>query len=270
MKFVVVAAKRTGSSHFVNMLSAHPDVFCHGNVYKSGTMPVLWPGDAKLAPDAEKKFKNDLSALRDSDPRAFLASIFAMNHGKDACGFKIFWNQNNEILDELLDDPSVRKVILFRRNVLANFASSKSAASNNTWNVNVDQNRAGWEKVRFTEKNFLKFYDSYIGFYRRIFEHLYAHRQPYHLITYDEINDPTLIAGVINFVGGDPTKPIALDNQPRKQVKQGPSDILSRFANPDDVREFLVRKNMQHWTHEGETGLQYLTDEEHDDSSEED
>ena len=209
--------------------------------------------------DAEKKTKNELRDLRSRDPQEFLTRVFEMDQGRPFCGFKIFVKQNDAILDQLLIDPSVRKVILFRTNLLANYASARAARGTGSWKQNADNSDPAQKLVRFDEADFLKCSDKYVGFYRRVIAELTRAREPFHMITYDAINDPMMFAGVINFIGADPNKPLNFDDQPRMQVKQGSPDILSRFANPKHVREYLVSHSLLHWCFEGETSLEFMS-----------
>jgi len=43
MRFVVIAARRTGSTHLVTTLSGHPEIFCNGNVFKRSKIQAFWP-----------------------------------------------------------------------------------------------------------------------------------------------------------------------------------------------------------------------------------
>ena len=268
MKFVVIAAKRTGSSHFVNLLSSHPDIFCHGNVFKGNSLPpILWPNSARPGAQTEKKLKQELGDLRDRSPHEFLEKIFALGHGRPFVGFKIFVRQNDEILKALLDDPSVRKIVLYRTNLLANYASGRAAQATGAWNRNADHTEKPQERVYFDEADFLKATDKHVAFYRWVFEELNRRNVVYSTVTYDTINEPRMLSGVISFIGADAGKPLNLADQPRVQVKQGSPDILNRFSNMKVLRKFLEKRNLMHWRDEGELRLDYLSEGVHDDAA---
>src|SRR5580704_6853228 len=122
MRFVIIASARTGSSHLVNKLGAHPEILCNGNVFHPKNVWVFWP-----EADLSREVKEGLLELRRTDPHGLLDRVFTTDYGRPHVGFKIFQNQNDEILDKLIQDGSVRKIVLYRKNVLANF-SSKIAA----------------------------------------------------------------------------------------------------------------------------------------------
>src|SRR5215469_16377205 len=125
MRFIIIASERTGSSHLVNVLSGHPDIFTNGNVFdarKPKLVYVLWP-------DKTAATKLELSELRRTAPLEFLERIFSTGYGRAHVGFKIFSGENDEILDQLIKDSTVRKIVLYRRNLLACFSSHLVAAS---------------------------------------------------------------------------------------------------------------------------------------------
>jgi hypothetical protein len=257
MRFVIFAAPRTGSSHLVNTLSGHPAIFCHGNIFAQRMMPVFWPkAERPPAPEAQAK-KTALRELRDADPNGFLEKVFQMDHGREHVGFKIFEGQNDSMLEKLAREPSVRKVVLFRKNVLANFASAIAAAKSGTWGAEKGEDQPGEiQKIRFDRKKFAKFHKKYIGFYQRVLEHLNDAGEPFHLINYDEINDLLFLRGLVRFIGADPRQEILEDTQRKQQVKLNPGDIMSRFSNPEDAGAFLTENNLLHWQHEGLTSFQ--------------
>ena len=67
MRFVIIASPRTGSSHLVNVLSGHPEIFCNGNALHPGHMWLFWP-ESDLTPTV----KAELRKLREDNPSAFL------------------------------------------------------------------------------------------------------------------------------------------------------------------------------------------------------
>jgi hypothetical protein len=196
--------------------------------------------------------------LREKDPVALLERVFATDLGRPHVGFKIFEGQNNEILDRVIHDGTVKKVVLYRKNVLANFSSKLAARKSTKFGAREGETVAKAPSVRFVRDRFIEFHDEYVAFYRGAIARLNACGQPFHLVDYDEINDPALFSALVNFIGADPTiEPSKLEQQQRKkQVKQNSSDICSRFSNPADVLDFLRENGLLHWAHEGETSME--------------
>jgi len=255
MRFAILALRRSGSSHFVNMLGGHPDILCHGNIFSSGMMPVFWPKEDSPPSPQLRALRDELRQLRDSDPRGFLERVYAMGHGKAHVGFKIFPGQNDKMLNRVIKDQSIRKIVLFRENVLACYSSEEAARVSRKWGVQKGGKHPSAPKIRFTEKEFLEYYKEHAAFYSMVLKKLLERRNAFALIRYEEINDSHFLRSVVNFIGADPLKPILESEQRKVQVKQNSSDILSRFSNVDELRLFLANNNLLNWTWEGQTSL---------------
>src|SRR5204863_4584463 len=124
MAFVIIASPRTGSTHLTALLHKHSDIICHGELFHPKMKNPLkrWQSS-----DQVPNGVNEMVELRKSDPKKFLRLVFSNDHGGKHVGFKIFNGHNNEILDELIADTSVKKVVLFRPNLLAVYSSSQIA-----------------------------------------------------------------------------------------------------------------------------------------------
>ena len=253
MRFVVIAATRTGSSHFISLLGGHPDVLVNGNVFDArdeNALYVFWPGN-----EPTRDLKRELIALRRADPEAFLEEIFSTNFGRAHTGFKIFEDENNDILDRLLDDPVIGKIVLYRRNVLARFSSALIARETKKYSRREWQKVGESPKVAFAERAFVKYQRKYVKFYEAIVDRLNESGQAFYFLNYEDINEPRCMLNVINFIGADCRKEMSRSAQARQLVKQNSPDILSRFSNPGDVVSFLEKHDLLHWMHEGELSL---------------
>jgi hypothetical protein len=237
------------------MLGGHPEIFCHGNVFAGHMMAVFWPKANRPSASETAMTKSDLRQLRDADPDAFLDRVFSMNFDRAHVGFKIFRGQNDEILHKLVLDPSVRKVVLFRRNVLANYSSAMIAKASDTWDVVKDETAEEVKRVQFEEGDFIKFHNNFIRYYKSVISDLNASKQQYHFINYEDINDAAMLNSLINFLGADTGSKINMKEIRKQQVKQNTSDILQRFSNPEDVVAFLTKYDRLHWKYEGETAI---------------
>jgi hypothetical protein len=251
MNFVIIASARTGSTHLTHLLNAHKDVICHGEIFRptlnSDRLPLRWDRDKR-----EHRAIAALAELRERDPGAFLLRVFAQNCGCTSVGFKIFSGQNDEVLDTLILDPELGKVVLFRRNVLAVYSSAMIARLTGNRSLKDGSTELGTRPlVEFRSTKFLRFCGNYLGFYRYVFERLGEVQQMPHLINYDEINDPWHFARLITFIGGRKA------DKPAKArlAKQNSPNILSRFRNPGDAAKFLQQHGLSAWQYEGETSL---------------
>lgn len=254
MRFVIISLRRSGSSHFVSTIIGHPEIMCHGNIFVSGMLPVYWPKDHPLPSHEIALIRTGLRELRKADPRAFLERVFATDHGRAHVGFKTFARQNDEILDELIDDPSVRKLVLIRGNILARFSSQLIAHDTGSWGVRTKL-EVETPKVEFNPARFTRYRKAHTDFYARIIGRLLERRQNYHLIRYEEINDSLMLRSAINFIGANPDLPIVEPDGREAHVKQNSSDIISRFSNADVVRGYLAENNLGGWEYEGESHM---------------
>jgi len=251
---MIIAARRSGSSHLVNTLGGHPEITCHGNVFAPGMLPVFWPKNHTESQEEIAAIKAELHKLRDSKPWAFLERVFATNHGRPCTGFKIFPRQNDKILKRIIKDSSVRKVVLLRGNVLARYSSQLAARESGQWGGRKQRDE-GTKKVQFDTREFMQFCDNHMDYYSDVLNRLVTRREPYFLIRYEDINEPLMLRSLVRFIGANPNSAIVESEQRKVQVKQRTSDIVSRFENSDDVREFLAKHNMLGWAYEAETSM---------------
>ncbi|HEY3638807.1 MAG TPA: hypothetical protein VGK90_11720 [Rhizomicrobium sp.] len=250
MAFVIIGVPRTGSTHFMTSLNGHPEIFCNANIFKANNIQLSWPKEDKIP-----EVKKELETLRDKDPAAFLDRVLKAGYGRPHVGFEIFRGQHAGILNALIKDGSIKKIILYRKNILANFSSTLLASKTGEYMLKSGSQKPEAEpKVVFNPKRFITFHDHYVAFYRYVMEKLRTNSQPFYVMSYEDINSPQMMAAVIAFIGADPQLSIDVKNYTRIQ-KQNPSFIVSRFSNPDDVEAFLAEHNLLHWRYEGETAL---------------
>lgn len=246
MNFAIVCTQRTGSTLLTQLLDQQEDVLCNGAVFDAhpGRMPVRWAKDLVLIRELER--------LRDSAPEDFLSRVFAETLGCRAVGFKICPGHNDAMLDKLLVDSAIAKIVLFRRNVLAVYSSAmiarRSGERRSTAPDTVPESRP---LVEFDQKKFMRFWERYIAYYRSVFERLNTLGQVFHLVDYTELNDPRHFSRIINFVGSASTKSV----RDTKNRKQNSSDIISRFSNSEVAAAFLKQYRLTGWGYETEAFL---------------
>ena len=128
VRFVVLAAPRTGSNMLCTLLGSHPDVLCHHELFNpDGVFTALELRNAGV----------DLGGVeeRNRDPLAFLERAWATDLGHAAVGFKMTHRQNEAVFAAVLRDPEVRTIVLRRENRVRTFASRLIAERTGQWEV---------------------------------------------------------------------------------------------------------------------------------------
>lgn len=129
--FAIIAAPRSGSTRLCDILGRHPSVACHLEIFHPDEVQAHFPRDLGL------EIMN--CALRDADPKAFLDKFLAHNekwfHNRQRHGFKVMLNRNQLLmmLGVVCPDPRLAKIMLYRENLLAGYASVELATATGIW-----------------------------------------------------------------------------------------------------------------------------------------
>ena len=114
--FILFAEMRTGSNHLEQLINSAPEVSCLGEVFNPTF--IGHPNEEVLA-------GFDL-ATREKDPIGCLNALKEATPG--LMGFRFFHDHDPRVLDRVIPDPRVAKIIL-RRNPLDSYISRKIASS---------------------------------------------------------------------------------------------------------------------------------------------
>ena len=222
----------------MGLLRRQPGIFCHGEIFNPATL------QAKTAPQ-EWRIENqaELLALRAADPRAFLSRMSQIRFGCALVGFKMMASHNPQIMAQVLHDATMRKIVLSRQNLLAQYASDCAARESGTYGGTGEK-----PLVSFHEKAFGRFLESTRAFYERTEETLRMTGQEYFSLRLDQINEPGSVAALLKFIGSEVVTPIF--HQPPEN--RATADVLARFRNPETALAFLERQKALHWRFEKE------------------
>ena len=140
--FVILGAMRTGSNLLEETLSTAGGITCHGEVFN----PHFVGGprrEAVLGVDKKR---------RDADPVALLEQVFASG---GLNGFRYFADHDPRVLDAVLRDKSIAKVIL-TRNPVDSYVSWKIAQKTGQWKLTrVDRRKSA--TIRFDPAEYRAF-----------------------------------------------------------------------------------------------------------------
>jgi len=242
-RFVLLASQRTGSNMLVSVLDSHPQVRCHGELLRKRSKTREGEvGVARLL--ADRRFHDH--SYRQRRPLRFVEAVFALDPGAPVIGFKLMLSQSRKLRDRVIADTSVRKVLLFRENLLAAFSSTLIATvtGQGTARVGEPLQRA---RVPFSAADFEQFRVQRSEKEARVREQLHASGQEFLEVEYLEASTPEGQLRVLEFLGADQALPVEAGT-----AKRNTNVILDRFVNPDDVLAYLSLKGLERWQIEGD------------------
>lgn len=243
-KFVIITMQRSGSNMLGTMLDSHPQIVCFGELMRKTPKWMLkqgYKGALKIL-EVLDEFKDD--KVRFARPYDFVNAVFATEPRKPIRGFKLHIDQHPAFLEQLARDPEYAAVILQRENVLAQFSSGKIAevTGQGTARKGDTIKKA---KVKFSQREFGSFLKSVEKNYQWTRSLLAASAIPLFEIKYAQLKNQEKLRELVAFLGGDPEVSIEAATE-----KRNPSDILSRFVNPEEARQALVRMGHPEWADE--------------------
>ena len=233
-KFIVLAGPRTGSSDFINRLNRYQNISCLGELFhKSGTyFQTLGLADITVEE-------------RDSDHEAFLKKIERMSE-TDFLGFKLFPAHKVE-KSFFLNDKSFSFICLTRSNVLAQYASTRTAQISSKWHYLIDEEINTPSKPNFDLQDFIN-YSNKQSKIKELGLRAQKKKRDVIFINYEQLNEKQTYLDVLNFLKY--TDPDINIFQNSKYQKSASGTVVERFSNPEVVLEFLKNNNLMHWENE--------------------
>ena len=236
-RFAIVGLKRTGSSYLVNLLGSHPQIHCCGEIFNRDGVNLRWPKAMGGRP-AGREIESELKELRARDPQTFLARVLAIDFGRPVQGFKIFHKHNRPMLERILDDPDIAKIVHRRENGLARYASALAARA-----AGDSGRHAQKPLVEFDAAGFAAFHREHATFFDETERRLGAAGQSFHVSRYEELNIPSRLTAMLEFLRVAPELPPLQEPPPNRAS----SDVLSRFSNPQAAEAYLRDHDLMEW-----------------------
>jgi LPS sulfotransferase NodH len=151
---VIVAAERTGTNLFRQLLASHPKIMTGGELFNRVLMEksqIPWGFD--LGPRVP-----EFEELRRTNPPAFVQALFEMTarRGYQAIGFKLMYGHGDNcpgVLDYLVQDRTIRILHVKRRNLLRRLLSEEIARKTGVWWVGNSEAGPPPTKVRLDIKH---------------------------------------------------------------------------------------------------------------------
>ncbi|MGI1662111.1 nodulation protein NodH [Palleronia sp. KMU-117] len=221
--FAIVAGMRTGSNLLEEILSAHPGISCHGELFNPAFVGA--PGQDGALGIARR--------ARDEDPTKLLAAVAAI---PDAIGgFRIFDGHDERAIEAVLSNPRCAKIVL-TRNPAESYVSLKIAQSTGQWWLG-DRASARRAKARFDAEEFGRFLEASGAFRRRVLRALQVTGQTAFHLDYADLADAEVIAGLHAFLG---VPPLPRPHKTRSKA-QNPAPLAEKVTNPKVMRAALAR-----------------------------
>lgn len=234
--FVVISYQRTGSTFFVSTLNKIDGIVCHSELFNNGLesfrnsvfddtiLPELNFINKMLGVNrVEKLFK-----YKKKYPGRFLKHIY--NYRDGCTGFKLFPNQNDLILQRILKDHSVKKMILIRENLIRSFVSKNIALKTGKWGKYKGED-VSLEKISLDTDRFLKYAQSIQKRFKNIESTLRDSNQPYLKFTYEQISNRFPIEQICTFLQVSEPDVVPEINQ----VRQNPFSLSEMVENYEEV-----------------------------------
>jgi hypothetical protein len=222
--FVIFAEMRTGSNYIEATLNDLPDLDCLGEVYNP-TFIAHHNTFEMHGVDMDRREKKPLDLLN-----------AIIDNADDALpGFRFFHDHDPRVLDRILPDPSIAKVIL-TRNPLESYVSRRIASETGQWRL-TDMKHARSAKIEFRLWEFENMLTDLQNFQIKLQRGLQVTGQTAFYIRYDDINDVNVINGLAKFLGSGHE----LDGTNSKLKKQNPSDLSQKVENYDHMVRMLAK-----------------------------
>ena len=236
--FAIIGTQRSGTTFLRRSLDDHPDIVCHGELFRPAHVESFHSPALRAAMPGKQD--------RDAAPVAYLDRLLSF-YLAGFVGFKLLLAHSPAVLEEIAR-RRYRLIVLQRENALAKYSSLmiflamsdsgdrfRRPANEGPDAVKATFDGAEFDKYRRGEA------DRWAAF-RAICQ---RYEPPRCELEYDEMAWGDGLGMALDFLGA-----------PRRLldagiVKQNSADIISRFGNPDNVRDYLNRYGLERWAIEG-------------------
>jgi len=238
-KFVIVAARRTGSNLLCTLLNSHPEILCHHEVFNPrGIFYALDFRNGSLDLGSHKD--------RDADPMGFLKHLWNIPTDSKCVGFKMTRGQAERVLEKIIIDPEIKKVILRRRNRVKTFVSELIAEKTDQWELYCHEEKIEPPKVRVEFPQLLNHAAQNNAFYNTILRSLEASNQPHISLEYECITSVLEQQRILEFLGLS----LPYSRLFSVSIKQTPTDLRAVVSNFSELDSTLSETDYHQELHD--------------------
>jgi LPS sulfotransferase NodH len=242
-QFVILAAPRTGSNMLCTLLNSHPAITCHHEIFnpRGVFLALTHRTQPHVLPSCEE---------RDRDPLSFLKRFWTTMTGPDALGFKWTKGQNQQVLDCLVTDRQVLKIVLRRRNRVKTFVSAEIALRTDQWEVyEADELAVPRPQINIDGTKLRRHVAEYEQFYTDLTDELVRSDQNWICLYYEELFVSNAHRGLLEFLQVEPSDYVL---QPAS-VKQNSCNLKESVANFSELATALAGTEFAEELHDSET-----------------
>ena len=222
--FVVFAEMRTGSNFLEANLNAFDGIKCHGEAFNPHF--IGYPNSEDILGITE--------AERERDPIRLLNQIRMATPGAIG-GFRYFHDHDPRVLETLLTDPKIAKIVL-TRNPVDSYVSWKIAQATGQWkltNVNKRKDAA----ARFDAAEFEAHLDALQQFQVTLMNALQTTAQTAFYVAYEDLQDVAVMNGLARWLGAKSQ----LENLNTALKRQNPEPVSEKVENFPEMERALAR-----------------------------
>jgi hypothetical protein len=223
-KFVIIAAPRTGSNFLCTLLGSHPQILCHHEIFNPrGIQYALEFRDGRFAPGGLLE--------RDADPIGFLARLWKIPTQCTCVGFKMTRGQAESVLDHVLHDPSIKKIVLRRRNRVKTLVSELIAQATDQWELYDAETKIEPPRIVVTAAQVHAHAAENDSFYDAIVRLLISTNQRFIELEYETLDRPAEHMRMLRFLGVSSLEsPLA-----SVSIKQTPQNLRLVIENFEEL-----------------------------------
>jgi hypothetical protein len=211
--FVIFAEMRTGSNFLEENINAFDGLNCWGELYNPHFV-----GKPKNA-----DFEGVTLSQREAEPMKLLERLKGASSSLN--GFRYFHDHDPRMMMPMLTDPRCAKIIL-TRNPLESYVSRKIAGATGQWRLG-DLKDARSAKIEFDRVEFESMLDAVKGFQMRLLRGLQTSGQTAFYISYEDVQDISVINGLAAYLGVDQQLPKTI----QKTKVQNPAGLEDKVLN---------------------------------------
>ena len=177
--------------------------------------------------------------------KAFLKKIKSF-YKTDYLGFKLF--PAHKVKRSLfLNDKSFSLICLTRSNILAQYASTRTAQISKKWHYLIDEKIDSTSKPIFDSQDFIN-YSNKQSKIKDIAFQAQRKKRDVIFINYEKLNEEETYLDVLNFLKYTGPDINTFRNSGYQKSASGP--VIERFSNPMDVQKYLKNNDLMHWENE--------------------